>query len=196
MTENLNTPANASAERRNKAKKAGIAGGGLLGIGAIATVAILGTGANWQDSESVGADFNSGSFNLQVQTATTDGFVDGDSIDPFEDLGITPGPWGPGDTASADFQLQLEDGTTHNAVITLDSFVDAASDQGWDVTVTDSLGVDVTTAEWSNDLATGVIADFSVEVEFLEDPTNTFQGENATNVYTFGAESVSEGDLS
>lgn len=191
MTENVNT----AASKGQKAKKAGIAGAGLLGIGVLASVAVLGTGANWQDQESVGADFDSGSFNLQVSTATTDGFVDGDTVDPIKDLGIYAGPWGPGDTASSSFELRLEPGTTHDAVIDLQEEVDTASEAGWEITVTDSEGVDVTSADWDNDIATGEVLTFGVEVEFLPDPSNQFQDKETEVAYTFGAESVTNGDL-
>lgn len=186
MTENVNT----AAERKQKMKRAGIAGGGLLGIGALASVALMGTGANWTDSEVVGAEFDSGSFNLQVSTDDRATWEDNDTVGTFADLDLFSGPWGPGDTDSAQFSVQLDEDTSHNASLELSSIADEAAQYGWDVEISVLEGEEWTPIDqgWSGQLDTGDFADFQVDVSFDADGDDN-QGEAGDVTFTFDAES-------
>ncbi|MBM6591341.1 SipW-dependent-type signal peptide-containing protein [Brevibacterium sp. RIT 803] len=102
---------------RSRKFKAILAGGIVLGVGAAVTLAA------WTDNEWAEGTFGAGSFNVQGSTNGTD-FTDHESSAGAADLtfdldggdNLTPG-----DTVAAPFVLRLDDATTYNASVVLES---------------------------------------------------------------------------
>ncbi|GAA4924012.1 hypothetical protein [Nesterenkonia rhizosphaerae] len=110
------TASTKSTSRKKKAAVIGLAS--ALGIGSLLTLAF------WQDSESVGAEFSGGAFDLQIATTQS---PDGEwnwrsdnssraelSMSSLHTDAVT---WAPGDVRTVDFALALSEETTHDSAI-------------------------------------------------------------------------------
>nr|WP_300150907.1 SipW-dependent-type signal peptide-containing protein [Propionicimonas sp.] len=128
------------SERKNSRKIAAVLAGGLvLGIGTMATL------ASWNDSEYASATFSSGTFRLQGSTdgvAFADHATSGDAASltftaPFDNLT-------PSDTIYAPYALRLTADTTNDATVAVTNPVTAgdASHLSYRLIQTDSFGCD------------------------------------------------------
>jgi predicted ribosomally synthesized peptide with SipW-like signal peptide len=113
MTVNSNSDPTAGRARRRKVA-AVLAGGLVLGVGTMATL------ASWNDSEFASATFTAGKFIFQ---GSLDGTTYGDhASSPGAPLVFTTplvGNLTPGDTVAVPFAVRLGAGTTNNANITI-----------------------------------------------------------------------------
>lgn len=102
---------------RSRKFKAILAGGIVLGVGAAVTLAA------WTDNEWAEGTFGAGSFNVQGSTNGTD-FTDHESSGDAASLSFDLDGGknlSPGDTVAAPFVLRLDDATTYDASVVLES---------------------------------------------------------------------------
>ncbi len=103
-----------SPQLRRRKVRAVLAGGLVLGVGAVVTL------ANWNDSEFALADWDSGSFNLE-------GSIDGTTFDEHPtaaqagalSFDIRATNLAPGDSVSAPFAIRLDGSSTYGAEVTM-----------------------------------------------------------------------------
>ncbi|GAB3056447.1 hypothetical protein [Sediminivirga luteola] len=178
MTDAIESQRTEAMPNKRRKKAAVIAGSiGVLGVaGAFAF-------ANWTDSESIGATFSGGEFDLEVAVEKNgDGDwiwqSDTDAVD-FADLAdgnpALSDPWGPGDVRAAEFAVRLDPDTTHNAAVTSAEFGDLF-DGDFDITVA---GIDSFTLN-SNGTPVEFTVTFAAE-------SSLEQEEVATGGWTFTA---------
>lgn len=108
-----------AAPVRSRQIKALLAGGTVLGIGAAVTLAA------WTDDVWVGADFSAGSFTVESSATGADGSFDNhssesDALELDFQIGAT-GNLSPGDALAAPLVLRIAEGTTYDAVVSLEA---------------------------------------------------------------------------
>jgi len=130
-----------TSQLKRRRVRAILAGGAVLGVGAVVTMAA------WSDSEFVSGAFASGTFNL-VGDATGEGFSDhADSSSAAElAFSITAEKLTPGDLVTAPFAVALDEGTTYNADVILSSVgVSDLNDVTYEIIQTTDFGCDEAT---------------------------------------------------
>lgn len=122
MTEVTKTPESGAETSSKKSRKAAVIAGsaGVLGIAGVFAF------ANWTDNESVGANFTSGEFALEISTEQN---PEGEWInwqsDTVSYANLADGapelldPWAPGDQRGASFAVRLRQGSCRRRSVVL-----------------------------------------------------------------------------
>lgn len=193
----------ASTVRKNKVK-AILAGGLVLGVGAMVTLAA------WNDSEFAQGDFAAGTFNLQGSVDGED-FADHDNpAEPAILNFIVPADnLAPGDIVTAPFALRLSEETTNDSVVTVSmaDFTNNAAGLTYTLVQTTTFG-NCSAPDGDVLVSAGTALDTVPGTPTfllgMEDQVNLCfivtadedltQGQTATAVWEFNAESQTESD--
>lgn len=199
MTETTNV-ATKNVKNKKKGNKKTIAAavsvGALLALGG-------GTMATWVDDESAQAQITTGNMNMQISNDGQETWVDDDVVS-IDIAGISDDvggdTWRPGDTASAELDLRLDEASSVNAVVTAadveEEITGVFADPTFSYTITSSEGDFVLSDEGNSGeftlLGDGTPVTLDIEYSF-EDTADVPQGADGSALTTFAAEAVAPG---
>lgn len=128
-------------KKENRRKiRAVLAGGLVLGVGAVITLAA------WNSSESAAGTFGTGAFELRGSLDGADFANHPEAAPAGLSFSMNPTTLGPGDTVSAPFAVQLTEATTYDATVTINTEFGANLD-GLGYRVFSTAAFDCTSAE-------------------------------------------------